>query len=105
MKLLTKEIISETPSLYETEEIKLEDKIVTAKFFAGAFTWYMIEYDPNTHTAFGYVENGVVPEFSEWGYFSFSEFEKHNKLKIPLIERDLYFSPAKVKDLGILDNE
>jgi len=102
LKLITKEIIDRTPALYKTDNIPAEEKVVTAKFFSGSFTWYMVEYDPDEKLAFGYVQNDTSPLDSEWGYFSIREFEKHNSSRsFPLIERDLYFEPIKFKDLKL----
>lgn len=100
MQLITKEITDATPLLYETEEIPTEEKVITAKFFAGAFTWYMVEYDPEQKLAFGYTQNHSDESFSEWGYFSIGEFEMYNKNNnFPFIERDLHFDPVKFKEL------
>ncbi|ARC72516.1 MULTISPECIES: DUF2958 domain-containing protein [Bacillus] len=102
MELITKSIIENTPGLYETEETPLGEKMVTAKYFAGVFTWYMTEYDAKTKMAYGYVDNLSDPMLSEWGTFSIQEFEDYNKTNsFPMIERDLYFDPVKFKELKI----
>lgn len=102
MKLVTREIADRTPVLYATEEIPAEEKVVTAKFFCGAFTWYMVEYDPGDKLAFGYVQNDASPFESEWGYFSIYEFDEYNNShNFPLIERDLFFEPVKFKELNL----
>ncbi|PRS16482.1 DUF2958 domain-containing protein [Bacillus paralicheniformis] len=102
MELITKSIIENTPGLYETEETPIGEKVVTAKYFAGVFTWYMTEYDPKTKIAYGYVDNLSDPMLSEWGTFSIQEFEDYNKTNsFPMIERDLYFDPVKFKELKI----
>lgn len=100
MKLLTKAIASKIPGLYETEETKLADKMVHVKFFSpyNGWTWYGVEYDPETRVFFGLVQGFE----NEWGYFSLEEFEELNKRKgFPVIERDIYFTPGTVRDLGI----
>lgn len=97
-KLLTKELERKLPKLYATEEVPTEEKKVIIKFFTpfSNWTWYGVEYDPQTRTFFGL----VIGHEREWGYFSLEEFEQINRQSpIPKIERDLYFSPTKVKDL------
>ena len=100
MKLLTKEIENRLPNLYETEEIETEEKVAQVKFFCitNGWTWYGVEYDPNERLFFGLVE-GLD---TEWGYFSLDELEQINQSKrIPIIERDLFFEPTKIKDLNL----
>lgn len=95
MKLLTEEIKSILPKLYEQEPEGLE-AIAFVKFFTPDFnwSWYATEFD-GTDLFFG-----LVCGFEkELGYFSLSELES---VKGPLglkIERDLYFKPTKLKDL------
>lgn len=101
-ELMNKEIMGRTPALYATEDVGPEEKIVTAKYFAGGLTWYMVEYDQKEKIAFGYVRNEVDPICSEWGYFSISEFEEYNRtVTFPIIERDGNFDPVKFKDLNL----
>lgn len=100
MKLLTKEIQERIPKLYETEEIEAGEKVAQVKFFciANGWTWYVVEYDPKEKLFFGLVEGWGT----EWGYFSLDEFEEINrKYPFPVIERDLYFEPTKIKNLKI----
>ena len=97
MKLLTKEIETKLPKLYETEGIELEDKVLQVKFFTpwSNWTWYGAEYNPETKEFFGYVQ-GLE---DEWGYFNLGELEE---IKGPYglgIERDMYFDPIKFKEL------
>lgn len=102
MKLLTKEIIKRLPKHYETQDIPTKDKILQVKFFdpTGNWTWYGVEYDPNTRTFFGYVEGFD----NEWGYFTLDELETakqgHTGLTALPIERDICFDPCKFSELG-----
>jgi hypothetical protein len=96
MKLLTKELETKLPALYENEEIGL-DALAVVKFFnpVGAWTWYASEYDPKEKIFFGLVDGFE----KELGYFSLEELES---LELPMglkIERDLYFNPTPLKDL------
>lgn len=94
MVLMTKELEEQIPKLYETDGVPMEDKIVYAKYFSpySGWTWYVFEYSPEEKVFFGF----VVGFEEELGYFSLKEFEETNAGKpIPLIERDLYWTPKK----------
>ena len=98
MKLLTKELLKEFDKAGRQEVNN--NPLVIAKFFnpAGAGTWYATEYYPNDQTFFGYVS--IFGDWNdEWGYFSLLELESY-KGKFGLgIERDLYFTPTKFKNI------
>lgn len=98
MKLMTKELESKLPKLYETEEVSAEDKVAVVKYFTpfSNWTWYGVEYDKAKGLFFGYVEGFE----KEWGYFSLAEFKEINGNKpVKTIERDLYFQPTKMSDI------
>ena len=96
MKLMTKEIRKE----FEGHKIGSSDgkfpKKVIVKYFTpwSNWIWYGTEFDGEDQF-FGYVESGIDPSFSEWGYFSLSELESIQPSKDTFflkIERDLHFS-------------
>lgn len=96
MKLLTKDLISKLPALYETEEVEIEDKLIQAKLFTpwSNWTWYVIEFD-GQNQCFGFVKGHEA----EFGYFSIDELES---LEGPFglkVERDKFFVPTKVGDM------
>lgn len=93
--LLPPWLVQELPPLYSQEHDP--DPLFRAKFFTpdSNWTWYVSEYDPTEHLAFGLVY-GLE---TEWGYFSIDELEQ---VRGPLrlrIERDLYFSPCRRSEL------
>lgn len=92
-KLLTKAIQKQLPDICETENVKAGEKLAVVKFFTPAsnWTWYAVEYSPESQTFYGLV-CGFEKEF---GYFSLEELESLNGA----VERDLYFTPTKLKDL------
>lgn len=102
MKLVTaqmEKILAKYP-LYSQEE-KGKEADILFKFFApvGASTWYILEGEKqgDDYNFFGIVFNG---EENEYGYFSLNELQR---IRLPFglrIERDLNFSPCKVKDLN-----
>jgi len=96
MKLLTKEIIANTPKLYETEEIELADKILRAKFFTPwtNWTWYLIEFDGEDR-CFGFVKGHEA----EFGYFSLRELARLTGPAGLKVERDRHFTPTEVGDM------
>ena len=97
MKLMTKAILKALPPLYGTDNVPTMDKVIVVKYFdpCGSWTWYGVEYDPETKTFFGLVD-GLD---KEWGYFSLTELESVKGLLGLGIERDLYFEPVKVSEL------
>jgi hypothetical protein len=99
MQLLTKELIKEF-NIYGSQEND-SDPVVIAKFFSpvGAGTWLATEFDPKTKLFFGYVSLFNTPHENEFGYFSLEELES---IRLPFglkIERDRYFSPAKLSEV------
>lgn len=95
MKLMTQELKSTLPVLYEQDGVK--EKIAYVKFFTpdASWTWYAMEYDEDKELFFGLV-NGLEREF---GYFTLYELENaRGVLGLP-VERDLYFTPTNVKEL------
>lgn len=97
MKLLTKELREKLPKLKSTENVPTEEKTAVVKFFQpwGSWTWYAVEFD-GEDLFFGWVHGFE----KEWGYFSLKELESVTGPFGLRIERDLYFSPTKIKDLG-----
>lgn len=95
MKILTKEIIEKLPPLYATENES--DPLVHVKLFTpdSNWSWYIIEYDTESRTAFGYVcglEN-------ELGYFSMDEIESVRGSMGLEVERDISFSSMNLSEL------
>lgn len=87
--LLPAEIAAILPALYRTQEDP--DATVHMKFFTpdGAWSWYVVEYDPEERMFFGLVDGFE----EELGYFSLDELlEVRGPLGLP-VERDLHFDP------------
>ena len=100
MRLLTKEVIKTLPKLYSTENET--DPLATIKFFTpdANWTWYLMEYDDETQTAFGYVcgfEN-------ELGYFNLDELERVRGPLGSAVERDVSFTPTRLSELKKMHN-
>lgn len=97
MKLLTKELRAKLPKLGATEDIPGGERIAIVKFFTpdSSWTWYAVEFDGDDQF-FGWVHGFE----KEWGYFSLKELESvRGRLGLP-IERDRYFKPTKLRDIG-----
>lgn len=96
MKLLTQEIRKQLPKLNETESIPTEEKVAVVKYFTpwSNWTWYGVEFD-GEDTFFGLVF-GLE---REWGYFSLSELQSVSGPLGLKVERDLYFTPTKIRKL------
>ena len=99
MKLLTKAILDKMPKLYETEEIPTDEKKIVVKFFTPwtNWTWYIVEGEERDgdFLMFGYVDGNE----KEWGYVSMNELKSVTGPFGLKIERDLYFSEKKLKDV------
>jgi len=82
--------------LYSGENIPCEDKVCHVKFFHPfcSWTWYAVEYDPESGLFFGWVDG----DFPEWGNFSLQEMQEL-KVKGLGMERDLYFTPKPMKEI------
>ena len=92
--LMTKELETMIPAMYSDENTKLEEKMIYAKFYIHNWTWWILEYNKEERLFFAYVQ-GLE---NELGYVSLEELEnlEVNGLKV---ERDLYFTPRKYKDI------
>ena len=90
------------PKLYATEKQLIGDRTAYARYFfpMGAYTAYMLEYDPKERIGFGTVTMGYGWEL---GYMSLKEMEEV-KVKGLGIERDLYFKPTKLHEIAELED-
>ena len=103
MELITPKMLDELPTIeefdkpFEDENMKLDDVELKYKFFCpwSDWKWYPTAYDKDTKIFFGAVDGLYV----EWGSFSLEELEEQVGPVGMRIERDLYFTPVKFKDL------
>ena len=93
---LTASMLKTIPMLYATENIPCEVKTLYAHYFYGGHDWYIVELDPETGRAFSYCP--CYP--GQWGYVDLVEMEA-TVGAFSVIERDLYFEPTSVQELGI----
>ena len=96
MELLPDDIRQRLPKLYETEGQGLK-AVAQVKFFTpdSSWTWYATEFD-GEDLFFGL----VIGQAKEYGYFSLQELkEARGPMGLP-IERDLYFTPKTLEELG-----
>ncbi len=109
MKLLTKKIAETIPALY-AQDGKKDEAVVYAKYFSpySDWTWYVLEggsvaeaFNEGDKNSYDYEFFGIVVGFEvEYGYFTLSELEEAKRGDLPLVERDLYFKPTKLKDIS-----
>ena len=94
-------IRKQLPKLYSTEKELIGDKVAYARYFfpMGAYTAYLLEYDPKTRIGFGAVTMGYGWEL---GNMSLDEMEEV-KIHGLGIERDLYFTPKKLHEIAELE--
>ena len=99
--LMPNSIRKQLPKLYSTEKELIGDKVAYARYFfpMGAYTAYLLEYDPKSRIGFGAVTMGYGWEL---GNMSLDEMEGV-KVRGLGIERDLYFSPKKLHEIAELE--
>ena len=99
--LMPDSIRKQLPKLYSTEKELIGDKVAYARYFfpMGAYTAYLLEYDPKSRIGFGAVTMGYGWEL---GNVSLDEMEGV-KVRGLGIERDLYFSPKKLHEIAELE--
>jgi hypothetical protein len=100
-EFLTGSMLEEIPDLYATESTPLADKMIHAHYFSSNGDWYIAELDKNEGgIAFGHCDLGVG--YPEWGEVSLTELEGvRSQYGIAAVERDLDFTPATAKQLGL----
>ncbi len=76
------------------EDVPENKKMVIAKYFYASWTWYALEYDPETERFFGWVD-GPSPEY---GHFSLLELGTM-RINGFAIERDLYCGEKKLSEV------
>jgi hypothetical protein len=93
-QLMTKELSSKIPKLYSQEEVS--DPTVVAHYFTpyGRGDWFVIEWD-GQDLMYGLADLG----YPELGYFSLSELESAYRGSLPLVERDLYWTPVPLSEV------
>lgn len=124
IKFLTNDAAAALPRLYDTDDLPNDETPVIVKFFNpyGIGTWYICEYDPETHIAFGL----CVLHEAELGYVNLLElanlrrktqFDLEGDIsKIDLttlwcgrsdcpggIERDIHFQPGSMTLQQVID--
>ena len=99
--LMPDSIRKRLPKLYSTEKGLIGDKVAYARYFfpMGAYTAYLLEYDPKSRIGFGAVTMGYGWEL---GNMSLDEMEGV-KIHGLGIERDLFFSPKKLHEIAELE--
>ena len=91
MKLLTKALEKKLPAIHSAT-----NKAYVKWFTPWTnWTWFLMEYNPETGECFGYVE-GLEKEF---GYFTLNQVQEvRGKFGLP-VERDLLFETTDVEVL------
>ena len=93
--------LDKMPSLYETENIPLEEKLVYFHFTIDKSHWWAMEWNRND-TFFGYVLlNGWLQD-AELGYFSLSELQSINLGRWLEVQNDPTWIIRPVKDVSLI---
>lgn len=87
------------PRLYAQDGKGLDATVHVKLFLPGtAWTWYLTEYDPDDHRAFGYVVSGLDPAYSELGYVDVDELRELRVGPGFRVERDLHWEPVTIRE-------
>jgi hypothetical protein len=70
----SKERLAKIPKLYETENVRLQDKLIHLHFFIGGCDWFIAEFD-GEDLFWGFAILNQDYEMAEWGYVSFGELK------------------------------
>ena len=99
--LMPKTIQKQLPKLYSTQKELIGDQTAYARYFfpMGAYTAYLLEYDPKTRIGFGAVTMGYGWELGNMSLDEMKEVQVHGLG----IERDLYFTPRKLHEIAELE--
>ncbi|MBN1427602.1 MAG: DUF2958 domain-containing protein [Anaerolineae bacterium] len=97
-KLITTALEKQLPPLTSTDG-QGDQAIVICKLFTGSWTWYLLEYSPREHLAFGWVIDDTAPHCAELGTFSLDEIDAtRGAFGLP-VERDIYFKPRTLAEV------
>ena len=99
--LLTEAMLRKIPALY-SQDGKGDEAIAYLKLFAGGWTWFVCEINPETLEAFGKVYSDMEPH----GGYGYIDLREVASAKIPLgigkvwygVERDRFFKPCRIGD-------
>lgn len=99
--LMPDSIRKQLPKLYSTEKELIGDKTAYVRYFfpMGAYTAYLLEYDPKSRIGFGAVTMGYGWELGNMSLDEMKEVKIHGLG----IERDLYFTPKKLHEIAELE--
>ena len=95
-QLLPASVAKTLPALYANENTP--DPVAQVKLFcpySGA-VWFLTEYSPEEGLAFGWADLGFG--CGELGYIDVNELIGLNRRGLPLVERDLYWSPRPLSE-------
>lgn len=100
MKFFTKTILEKFALLGDQEDKPLREQTVVAKLFnpTGIGTWYLINYNEQTKTAFGFAS--IFGDHNDkFGTIYLPELEEYVGEYGIGIERDKSWTPTKVKNI------
>lgn len=99
--LMPDSLSRQLPKLYATEKQLIGDRTAYARYFfpMGAYTAYLLEYNPKERLGFGTVTMGYGWEL---GYLSLDEMAEVKVYGLG-IERDLYFDPTPLHEISELE--
>lgn len=97
----TAEELGRLPSLYATEDVPWDEKVVYEHFFLGGCDWFACEYCPQRRILFAFVILNGDLDNAEWGYV---DLEALRALSVRGIEvdRDLWWTPRCAREVDAI---
>lgn len=97
--------LAKVPALYATEHVPAESKTVGLHYFVGSWDWWIVEVDPDTFQAFGFVRSHMEPR-GEWGNVDLLELSSAQMtatvngrpFRQP-VERDCWWTPGPASEV------
>ena len=90
------------PAMYSTEDVVAAEKRIIARYFIGAASWWIAEFEPDENRMFGFAFLGHDESAAEWGYVNIEELEnlavKDPSGRTHLVHRDLEWIPRPARE-------
>lgn len=95
-QLLPANVAKTLPALYANKNTP--DPVAQVKLFSpySEAVWFLTEYAPEEGLAFGWADLGMG--CGELGYIDIGELASAQRGGLPLVERDLYWSPRPLSE-------
>ena len=98
----TKSELDQIPTLWQTEGIPLEDKLIYAHLFINGCDWYIVEYDKENELFFCFAILNSDFINAEWGYVDYEELKEIKTAAGIEVDRELFWHIRPVKEIELI---